>query len=97
MTDRMSLRDFRNNISSVLREVEAGRRLEITVDRRPVAEVRPLPRKRTWIPGHELAAMLEGNQADPGLREELREMFPDTTDDLADRLDRMYRNASRDR
>jgi predicted nucleic acid-binding protein len=33
----------------VLRRLEEGERVQITVDRRPVAELIPLPRRATWV------------------------------------------------
>ena len=47
MTD-LPARELRNNVSDVLRRVEAGERLRVTVSGRPVAELVPLPaRART--------------------------------------------------
>src|SRR5438445_9078056 len=39
----ISGRELRDNLSQVLRRVEAGERLRVTVGGRPVAELRPLP------------------------------------------------------
>ena len=52
-------RELRNRISRVLREVEAGERMRITVDGRPVADLVPVggPR-RTFVPRHDIAALL---------------------------------------
>lgn len=75
-------RDLRNDTRSVLRRVEAGEDVTITVDGRPVAVLRPLARRPQWIGRDEFLRLLEGSQADPGLRDELRSLAPDTTDDL---------------
>ncbi len=40
-------RELRNNISEVLRRAEAGERIVVTVDGRPVAELGPLSGSRT--------------------------------------------------
>ena len=40
--DEISLRDLRNHVSEVLRQVEGGTPLTVTVDRRPVARLVPL-------------------------------------------------------
>ena len=75
-------RDLRNDVSAVLRRVEKGERLRVTVSGRPVAELVPLssrPRFMTW------SAFTEGRErwlADPGLAEELRKLLPETTDDV---------------
>jgi hypothetical protein len=52
----------------------------VTVDRRPVAELRPLPDRSSWVPRERaLTALVE---ADPGLSAELAEVLPDTVGDL---------------
>jgi prevent-host-death family protein len=76
----VSVRELRNHTAEVLRRVEAGERLRVTVDRRPVAELAPLPRRDTWVPRHRIIDALV--QADPGLRDELAEALPDTIDEL---------------
>jgi prevent-host-death family protein len=50
VTDEISVRQLRNHTAEVLRRVEAGERLRVTVDRRPVAELVPLPGRSTWVP-----------------------------------------------
>ena len=75
------LRELRNHTSEVLRRVESGEHLTVLVDRRPVAELVPLARRRTWVPAAEIQARLEGNQADPALRAELDETFGERIDD----------------
>ena len=47
MGSSISVRDLRNSVSEVLRRVESGERLTVTVGRRPVAEIVPLRRRRT--------------------------------------------------
>jgi prevent-host-death family protein len=82
----VSVRELRNHTSEVLRRVEAGEPATVTVDRRPVARLVPLRRSERprSIPTAELFARLAalGGGADPGLRDELKEMLPDTTDDV---------------
>jgi prevent-host-death family protein len=81
MTD-VPARELRNDVSRVLRRVEAGERLRVTVSGRPVAELVPLaarPRSMSWD------AFLQGSEywrADPDLVGELAEMLPETTDDV---------------
>lgn len=80
MDDRVSVRELRINTSQVLRRVEAGERLVVTVDRRPVADLVPRPARSTWVARTRAMAALV--QADPNLADELREALPDTTDEL---------------
>lgn len=80
MGEDVSVRELRNHTAEVLRRVEAGERLRITVDRRPVAELVPLPARATWVPRRRALDNLA--QADPALRDELREALPDTVDDV---------------
>jgi prevent-host-death family protein len=82
----VSVRELRNHTSEVLRRVEAGEPATVTVDKRPVARLVPLrwEGRPRFMPTAELFARLAeiGGGADPGLRDELREMLPGTTDDL---------------
>lgn len=80
MADDVSVRDLRNHTADVLRRVEAGERLRVTVDRRPVAELIPLPARSPWVPRRRMLESLV--QADPGLRDDLDAALPDTVDEL---------------
>ena len=62
----------------MLRRVEEGERLPVTVSGRPVAQLVPFPRRRPYLTWEELVAV----QADCGLLDDLREMLPETTDDM---------------
>ncbi len=75
-------RELRNNTRALLERVEAGEEITITVDGRTVAALVPVGRKPRWMPREEFLRLLIGHQADPGLTAELREMLPDTTDDI---------------
>jgi prevent-host-death family protein len=66
----VSARDLRNHTAAILRRVEAGERLRITVSRRPVAELAPLGRP-AWIPGAALERVLREAPADRRLLEDL--------------------------
>jgi prevent-host-death family protein len=66
----VSSRDLRNHTADVLRRVEAGERLRITVNRRPVAELIPLERPR-WASGAAVERILREAPADAGLLGEL--------------------------
>ena len=80
VSDEVSVRELRNHTADVLRRVESGERLRVTVDRRPVAELVPLPLRATWVPRQRVVDALV--QADPGLRDQLAEALPDTIDEL---------------
>lgn len=73
-------RELRNDTRGVLRRVEAGEDVTITVDGRPVAVLRPIANRQRWVSRSEFVARLR--QADPGLADDLRELAPDMTDDL---------------
>jgi prevent-host-death family protein len=77
----ISVRELRNTVSEVLRRVESGERLTVTVDRRPVAEIVPLRRRRI-VPAAEALSIAARHAADRGLLAEVRGLLPDTTDDL---------------
>jgi prevent-host-death family protein len=76
----VSVRELRNHTAEVLRRVEAGERLRVTVDRRPVAELAPLPARDTWVPRERVVTALV--QADAALRSELSSALPDTVDEV---------------
>ena len=80
MTD-VPARELRNDVSAVLRRVEAGERLRVTVSGRPVAELVPLPRRPTALPWEVFIDDSDGWRADPELTKELAVLVPDTTDD----------------
>ncbi|HEY8813820.1 MAG TPA: type II toxin-antitoxin system prevent-host-death family antitoxin [Candidatus Dormibacteraeota bacterium] len=75
-------RELRNNVSGVLRRVEAGERLRVTVSGRPVAEISPLPSRPRMVSWEAFVAGIEEWRADPKLAEDLSELLPDTTDDV---------------
>jgi prevent-host-death family protein len=75
-------RDLRNDVSAVLRRVEQGERLRVTVSGRPVAELLPLPARPTSIPWSAFFRDSDRWRADPELTRELANLLPDTTDDL---------------
>jgi prevent-host-death family protein len=80
MPGEVSVRELRNHTADVLRRVEAGESLRVTVDRRPVAELVPLASRATWVPRRRALQALV--QADPQLRTELDAALPDRIDEL---------------
>jgi prevent-host-death family protein len=75
-------RDLRNQVSRILRRVQAGERLRITVSGRPVAELTPLGRKPRSMSAEEFWPALTRAQADPQLRRDLASALSGTTDDV---------------
>jgi len=81
MHSTVSVRELRNSVSMILRRVETGERMTVTVDRRPVAEIVPLQRRRN-VTFAEALAVASRHSADRGLLDQLRMVMSDTTDDL---------------
>jgi prevent-host-death family protein len=75
-------RELRNNTRALLDRVEAGESVTITVDGRPVAVLEPISRRPRWLARDEFVRRVQDHQADAALANELRELAPDTTDDL---------------
>jgi prevent-host-death family protein len=66
----VSARDLRNHTAAVLRRVEAGERLQVTVSRRPVAELAPLARQ-AWFSGAAVERVLRDAPTDATLLDDL--------------------------
>ncbi len=77
----VSVRELRNTVSQLLRRVEAGERLTVTVDRRPVARLVPC-RARGDVPVERARQVAERHPTDRRLLLELRRAVPETTDDV---------------
>jgi prevent-host-death family protein len=72
---------LRNDTAGVLRRVEAGETVVITVRGKPVADLVPhQPAEPRWMPREELVELLKTHSADPGLRDDLKRLAGD--DDL---------------
>ena len=81
----VAYRELRNDTKGVLRRVQAGEEVTITVNGRAVAVIAAVrPRRRRWVSKAELIKRLETSQADPGLRDDLAELGGETTDELND-------------
>ena len=66
-------REFRNRISRVLLEVEAGERIRITVAGRPVADLVLITGvRRAFVPKDDLVALLRRFPLDRNFRRDLR-------------------------
>jgi prevent-host-death family protein len=81
MTD-VPARDLRNDVSAVLRRVERGERLMVTVSGRRVAQLLPLPARPRSMAWNALFQDSYRWRADPDLARELADLLPGTTDDL---------------
>jgi prevent-host-death family protein len=75
-------RELRNDIGRVLREVEAGESIEVTVDGRPVARIVPIEGRRTWVPREQVEKLLREAPLDPGFRRDIDDAVGDTIDTL---------------
>jgi prevent-host-death family protein len=77
-------RQLRNNTADLLRRVEAGERLRITVHGHPVAELVPVERSDPFVPFNEIVRDLRGlMRADDRLDAELRELDEPPRDPFA--------------
>ena len=81
MTDVAS-RELRNNTRDLIRRAESGESIVITVDGRPAAVLKPTPKRNRWIARDDFEKRFLAKPTDPGLRDELAELAPDTTEDL---------------
>lgn len=81
MTSQVPSRELRNDTRAVLRRVEGGERLVITANGRPVAVLTPVTSRPRWISRDEFTHRFATRQADPGLRDDLDELAPDTLAD----------------
>jgi antitoxin (DNA-binding transcriptional repressor) of toxin-antitoxin stability system len=81
--DAVASRDLRNHTADVLRRVREGGVVAVTVRGQVVAELHPPTdaRPRSWRRA-DLASWLPREQADPALRDDLRVLAGETTDDL---------------
>ena len=83
MARDVSIRELRNSTSAVVSELEAGERLTLTVNRRPVADILPHTAERDpWVPASELRRIVREAAVDPGLLDDLAEIRGAELDDL---------------
>ena len=82
MARAVSIRELRNSTSAVVSELEAGERLTLTVNRRPVADILPHVEDRDpWVPVSELRRIVSEAPADVGLLDDLADVRGDELDD----------------
>ncbi|HUY29094.1 MAG TPA: type II toxin-antitoxin system prevent-host-death family antitoxin [Candidatus Binataceae bacterium] len=75
-------RELRNRVSGVLRRVEAGESLRITVDGRPVADLVPITAARTWVPKDRVLQLLARAALDRKFTSDIGAATGATIDDL---------------
>ncbi len=76
-------RELRNDIARILREVEAGERLRVTVGGRPVADLVPIEgSRRTFVPRDALVELLEKASLDRGFLRDVESATGATIDEL---------------
>lgn len=86
----VATRELRNDTAGVLRRVEAGESIVITVRGKPVADLVPhRPHGPRWLGPDEVIDLLSKYSADPGLRDDLDHLAGETTDE--DGLDQLWR------
>jgi antitoxin (DNA-binding transcriptional repressor) of toxin-antitoxin stability system len=82
MPREVSIRELRNSTSSVVAELEAGERLTLTVNRRPVADILPHVEERDpWVSAEQLRRIVREAPADPGLLADLDDIRGAELDD----------------
>ncbi len=76
-------RELRNRISAVLRRVESGESVRITVNGRPVADLVPIGRvHRKFAAREEISQLLRRAPLDPAFRRDIEAATGTTVDDL---------------
>jgi prevent-host-death family protein len=84
MATEVPQRELRNNTASLLRRVEAGEQLRITVHGHPVAELVPIDRAQQFVPFDEIVKELRGTMLpEDHLEGELRELDEPPRDPFA--------------
>lgn len=82
MARKVSIRELRNSTAAVVSQVEAGERLTLTVNRRPVADILPHSEGRNpWVPANVLRRIVREAPADPGLLTDLADVRSAELDD----------------
>ncbi|MGH8951205.1 MAG: type II toxin-antitoxin system Phd/YefM family antitoxin [Acidimicrobiia bacterium] len=82
MSVTIGVRQLRNDVSEVLRQVEAGDEFVVSVRGRPVARVVPIHGRPGTMPTDVFFAAVARIGRDPDLLTEIRHAVSDTTDDL---------------
>jgi len=75
-------RELRNNVSGVLREVEAGESLRVTVRGRPVADIVPLPAGKDHFSPADVQRIVRDAPLDRGFAADVEAAAGGTIDEL---------------
>lgn len=75
-------RELRNNVSAVLREVEAGDTVRVTVRGRPVAELVPIAKGEEHLSPAEVRRIVLDAPLDEGFRADVESIAGATIDEL---------------
>lgn len=82
MARNVSIRELRNSTAGVVADLEAGERLTLTVNRRPVADILPHVEQRDpWVPSSELRRIVIESPADADLLDDLADVRGAELDD----------------
>lgn len=73
-------RELRNDIARILREVDAGESFEVTVGGRPVAQIVPIPTRRTWVRWEDVEKILTESPLDRDFLRDVDEALDQTVD-----------------
>lgn len=83
MYEYVPSRELRNDTAGVIRRVQAGKGVVITVNGQPAAQLLPMKSgRRGWLSRSDLISRILTFQADAGLRQDLDRLAGETTDDL---------------
>lgn len=75
-------RELRNNISAVLREVESGHAVRVTVRGRPVAELVPVSPGKEHLSPADVERIVRDSPLDPGFTADVESVAGATIDEL---------------
>ena len=82
MARPISVRELRNHTADVVAAVRSGERLELTVNRTPVADIVPHETTRSpWVRSEKLRQVVEEAGADARLLDDLADVREATIDD----------------
>jgi antitoxin (DNA-binding transcriptional repressor) of toxin-antitoxin stability system len=82
MARQVSIRELRNSTAAVVADLEAGEKLTLTVNRRPVADIFPHAEQRDpWAPSSELRRIVREAPADQALLDDLADVRGAEIDD----------------
>jgi prevent-host-death family protein len=85
MSDAMRtipLRELRNDVSRILKEVEAGVTYRVTVDGKPMADLVPISERRTFVPWPIIERIIREAPLDRDFMADVRPYLDEDVDDL---------------